>query len=116
MAPAITGSALSWLRETESLRGEQGERTLKKAYWERLECEAMDLGLVLVRNESYADPMEHCHEVSVDPTGEIVYSCSCPQFIYRGAVCKHMVAVAMALDSGELARESVCVGRGSATS
>ena len=99
----ITQSALSWLRETETL----DLLTLKRAYWEALEVEAIDVGLVYVRNESYTDPTEHTHEVSIEPTASIVCHCTCPQYTYRGKVCKHMVATALALDTGDLSPQSV---------
>ena len=103
----ITQSALSWLREAETLRGTDGLLTLKRAYWEDLVCEPIDVGLVMVRNESYADAYDHCHEVSVEPTSGIVHFCSCAQFTYRNRACKHMVATALAIDGGELDLQSV---------
>lgn len=96
--PPYTPSALGWLRETSTL----DVKTLKRAYWERLEPEPCGDGEVIVRNASYAEPDEHCHVVLVDPTGSIVSSCDCPQYTYRHRVCKHMVAVALALDGDEM--------------
>lgn len=100
-------SALTWMREAELLRGEAGEKALKRAVWEDLTVEPMDVGLVLVRNESHDDPNSHCHEVSVERSSGIVHYCSCAQFTFREQACKHMVAVALALDGGDLPLASV---------
>lgn len=99
---AITRSALSWLRETDTLTME----TLKKAYWERIEVAHTERGRVIVVNASYANPVDHAHEVSVSTHG-IVHYCSCGDFQYRDRVCKHMVAVALLIDEGSLDLQSV---------
>lgn len=104
MTRQITRSALSWLRETDTLEME----TLKRAYWEDLRLDPESYGVVAVANHSHADPAEHTHTVGVNQHG-IVHHCSCAQFEYRNTVCKHMVATAMAIDDGNLDLEPLGV-------
>lgn len=98
----ITQSALSWLRETDTLE----MNTLKRAYWERLLPVDEGYGTVTVENHSHADPDAHSHDVSVSQHG-IVHHCDCAHYQYQNKVCKHMVATAMAIDDGELDLEAV---------
>lgn len=95
----ITRSALSWLRETDTL----DVSTLKRAYWEgkRFEIVPESYGTVRVINHCHKDPHDHAHEVGVNQHG-IVHHCTCAQFKYRDKMCKHAVAVAMEIDRGSL--------------
>lgn len=110
MPRQITRSALSWLRETDGLAGDEGMRTLKKAYWERKRYDIVPkrYGVVAVINHCYPDPDEHAHEVGVNQHG-IVHHCDCPAYTYNSgsSICKHMVAVALAIDDGELDLEAL---------
>lgn len=110
MPRQITQSALSWLRETDGLAGDEGMRTLKRAYWEgkRYEISPVRYGIVEVTNHCYPDAHAHSHEVGVNQHG-IVHHCDCPAYKFSSGsgMCKHMVAVAMAIDDGNLDLEAI---------
>ena len=98
----ITRSALSWLRETDTLT----MMTLKRAYWEDIRPVDVSYGHVIVENHSHEHPDEHSNNVSVSQHG-LVHHCDCSHYKYRNDVCKHMVSVAMEIDDGNLDLEEV---------
>lgn len=80
------------------------ETDVKRALWEAMEVERIDAMTARVTNHSYAEPTEHVTEVML--AGDYASSCTCPHNEYRGADCKHMLRVAIAIRNGEIEREA----------
>ena len=74
-------------------RLEFGDKTRKRALWEAFEYSVPAAGVVVVRNESYAEPDEHTHSVNVE--AGVPVGCSCNADEYQPGACKHRVAVAI---------------------
>jgi len=65
---------------------------LKRAQYEAFSFE-VEPGRVTVRNQSYADPIEH--EYSVRVIDGVPTACTCPADEFQEVACKHRLAVAI---------------------
>jgi len=65
---------------------------LKRAQYEAFSFE-VEPGRVTVRNQSYADPVEH--EYSVRVVDGVPTECTCPADAHQDVACKHRLAVAI---------------------
>jgi hypothetical protein len=64
----------------------------RRAEWERFTMTVCENGVVNVRNDSHGDDAgDHIHSVRVADKSAV--GCSCPHATYRGAHCKHQIAV-----------------------
>jgi hypothetical protein len=58
--------------------------------------------MVDVTNESHENPSEHQYTVSIDDVTKDLMACTCPHYVHRNAVCKHMAAVENATEEEAL--------------
>jgi hypothetical protein len=58
--------------------------------------------MVKVTNQSHEDPAAHQYTVPIGDVTEDLMTCTCPHYVHRNAVCKHMVAVENATDDRTL--------------